>query len=240
MSAAGAVRLAIGVLFCAAILGSALPVSGNLVVNPSFEFSAPVPDVWPYDYGYWGGDLCAFVPTDQGIVPPDGSQMLQFIYTANAPGPTTTSQLYQLVDLAPVMSLVRDSVAVATMTALYNRVAGDAETDTQFVSGLRACTGDVSDFYPSNYIDSAAKSVLTDADPSTWQLVTVEFAIPAETDYLCVGVNANENIRNNSSGTEFDGHYCDQVALVIEEWASVSDDPVPSTWSRIKAIVGGR
>lgn len=236
------VHLEVAVLLALALVClSASAAGANLLVNPGFESSSPEGG-WPDDCGYWGGDLCYFVGAEQGIVPPEGTRMLSFIAAA-ASGPSSyeACQVHQLVDLAPFMPVVRSGVAVATATALCNRVSGDSETDTQFYMILRACTGAVPDFHPNTYIASAIGGVYSDADPGTWELVTVELIIPAEADYLSIGINAHEDVHNDLNHPEFDGHYCDVTSLVIDEWATVPEGaPIPSTWTRIKALLGQR
>lgn len=232
-------RVCMAFVLTAALASLQLPASANLLINGGFETSSPSGG-WPSNYGYWGGDLCDFVTAEQGITPSEGARMLSFVATSNVPCHLVSCQVYQLVDLSPYTSPVREGVAVATATALFNRVVGDAETDTQFYLNLRACTGSVSNFYPTTYIASATGGIYCGADPGTWESVTAELALPAEADYLCVGVNAREDIHNDSSAPEFDGHYCDAVILTIEieQWADVPDGTtVHSTWAQIKALM---
>jgi len=45
-------------------------------------------------------------------------------------------------------------------------------------------------------------------------------SLPSGTTYLALRLTARENILNNSSGTEFHGHYADDVTLDVVPEAS--------------------
>jgi hypothetical protein len=225
-----------------ALLLQPAAAEGNVLVNPGFESTTPVPEM-PTGYGYWAGDLCEFVPVQQGIEPYEGNRMLHLIATAAYdPGPNTHCQVYQLVDLAQYSEAVLNGCAVAFAGATFNRIAGDSETDTHFYCDIRAMSGAPSSFASqiNNYVGYAYGGVYSDGDSGTWESVDAELVIPPEADYLGIGVCASENIRNNSTLPEFDGHYGDAAWLVIEVWGSVPEGAtVPSTWTRIKALFGG-
>lgn len=55
----------------------------------------------------------------------------------------------------------------------------------------------------------------SDADAATWEPIVVEQAIPVGTDFIILEVMAYENIYNDVSGTEFDGHFADMVSFAI-------------------------
>ena len=75
-------------------------------------------------------------------------------------------------------------------------------------------------YYGSNLILSVFPSVLgeislTDGVLETWEFVSTTMQIPSATDFLVVKIQSSENIFNDSSGTEFDGHYADSISLTI-------------------------
>ena len=57
----------------------------------------------------------------------------------------------------------------------------------------------------------------SDGDSETWEHDECNLILPIETEYLALLVAAHENIHNDPSLPEFDGHYADLVSLTIVE-----------------------
>ena len=116
---------------------------------------------------------------------------------------------------------------------MFNRVAGDSETDTKFNLILDFHSGDPSS-YPSvanDPLERAIVDLFTDSDPLTWELATLSFVAPAGSTYVALQLSANEDVFNDTSGIEFDGQYADAVTLEIV--------PEPSTASLLALGVVG-
>ena len=111
-----------------------------------------------------------------------------------------------------------------------NRVAGDAETDTAFGVVIVAFTGSPSSFSSmvsgEHWLERVGSTIFSDGDPATWELVEVELLVPPPTDYLEIQISAVEDVVNDSTGTEFDGHYGDDVRLQLLVGAETP--PIPS------------
>ena len=97
----------------------------------------------------------------------------------------------------------------ATFSAWFNRVAGDSQTDDKFCVRIRA------------YNDSNAELGLvtgcinTDSDIHTWEQASTTLSIPHGTTRLKIRLSASENVFNDGSDPEFDGHYADDAVLFI-------------------------
>ncbi|MDP6547322.1 MAG: PEP-CTERM sorting domain-containing protein, partial [Phycisphaerae bacterium] len=65
--------------------------------------------------------------------------------------------------------------------------------------------------------------IVSDGGLATWERASVELLLPTGTDYIGIDIYADENIHNDTSGIEFDGHYADAV--------TVSVTPEPATLS---------
>lgn len=155
--------------------------------------------------------------------------MLHFIYAAGDYGAYTTiaSQVRQTIDISTYTDLIASGNAVAKLSAFFNRILGNAQTDTQFTVRIDAFAGQV-----NNYVNLARNQeqlafskadLFSDSDTNTWEMTETELLIPTGTDFLAIQVQAVENIYNDTSGIEFDGHYCDMVKLqIIPEPATVS------------------
>ncbi|MHC4758448.1 MAG: PEP-CTERM sorting domain-containing protein [Planctomycetota bacterium] len=77
-------------------------------------------------------------------------------------------------------------------------------------------TGSPGDFpakYSANdYLKKEEVSIETDGNPATWQLCESQMLLPVNTDYIAVEVKAIENVFNDTSSTEYDGHFADAVS----------------------------
>lgn len=201
-------------------LVSGIVEADSLLVNPDFELVEFTGDFYGSDGG-WYGDDSAIVPAENGITPYNGSQMLQFIYAHRYGGAVggSASQVYQLVDLTPFADQIETGLAVASASFWVNRVQGDAFTDTGFGLGFVAL-----DSSGAVLVGEVGLHFESDGDISTWELVEHDFLIPVGTTKLRLQLHASENIYNDTSGVEFDGHYGDNASLaisVIPEPASV-------------------
>lgn len=144
--------------------------------------------------------------------------MLQFLGTSyNDTGPGTTCQIYQLIDVGAFADLIAAGQAIASASAYFNRVAGDAQTDTRFDVGILAYSGAPSSF-PSikgSPLAFASNPLYTDGAPSTWERTEAQLILPTNTDFIAVGVYVGEDIYDDISAPEFDGHFADSVSVEI-------------------------
>ena len=184
----------------------------NLVVNGGFETVVPIPSGMPTGYGYWGYDPGQIVGPSNGITPFEGDGMLEFVAThPDAEG--SSCGIWQLVDLSNYADLIQTGGAIASVSALFNRVSGDSQTDTQFALYLRI---EGSSTISPDLI--AGQELMTDGDPNTWEGASVDLSLPADigAGYLAVLLLARENVYDDSVfGEEFDGHFADAVYLTV-------------------------
>lgn len=104
-------------------------------------------------------------------------------------------------------------------------IAGDEQTDTQFLMQLYAFSGNYSTLHQQittgQELAFITTSIFTDSNPATWEPVTMNFTLPANTQFITVLIHARENIFDDTGYGEFDGHYVDMVSVEIV--------PVPGT-----------
>ena len=68
------------------------------------------------------------------------------------------------------------------------------------------------------HLATADAVIFSDGDLETWELASVDFALPLGTDFVGIEVIAGENIFNNvSTGPEYDGHFADDVQRVRDD-----------------------
>jgi hypothetical protein len=181
----------------------------------------------PTEFRKWGGDW-TYIATitnatgtidETGIVP-IGEGMLNFINTTPSqsitdPGVGSTSDILQYVDLSPFAQY--DGQLTGLLSASFNRVAGDEQTDTEFALVLAAHQGT-----PENSPGQATSMaheisyLITDGDVETWEQLSVELTIPAGADFLQVTLAAIENVFDDFGYlAEFDGHFADAASLIL-------------------------
>jgi hypothetical protein len=201
----------------------------NLLVNGSFETMELISGGWPSTYGDWSGDH-SYINAQYGNVWPfQGSRLMQFVGTnAFGCGGGAESQVYQIVDVSAFADDIAANKATTSASAYFNRVAGDAETDTEFAVDIRAFEGDPGSFptlqdMGGMHLAEASVSIITDGDPATWQQCLTQLVLPPNTDYVVVGIHALENVYNDIEWPELDGHFADAALLVMVIEPNVPD-----------------
>ncbi|MCC6970236.1 MAG: hypothetical protein IT434_08445 [Phycisphaerales bacterium] len=217
-------------------VGGALLVSrgahAQQLANPGFE-SGPILSEIVEQFGVWSVDGGTAVGPTQGITPLEGSKMLRFQETApfcQRTDPWAWGELAcvgQLIDLAPVRDLIQSGNARLVVSAAFNRIAGDARTDTEFLITVRAFDEPTLDGFRTEclnyrYWDAEGQvSLISDASPLTWERaeVVLDLDLPWQSDstFGYVFVRAKENVRRNYVyGEEFDGHFADDVRFEVQ------------------------
>jgi hypothetical protein len=182
-------------------------------------------------YGDWNGDYSAIVTATSGITPMSGSRMLQFKGTSHGDsGSSTGGEVYQVIDISSYQTLVASGNAKAPASVYFNRVAGDAQTDTLFGLILMAYDGSPSTF-PSRWESSGYSSALvwmqagglySDSLAETWEQLDLSLNLPANTSFLVVKISISEDVYNDTGYPEFDGHFADNVFVeIIPEPATI-------------------
>jgi hypothetical protein len=207
-------------VFAIVLASASFCKSENLAVNSGFETYESTEGGWPSSYGDWKGDASSIVGATAGITPLEGGQMLKFTGSSfTGTSSATACQVFQVIDVSGYSELIAGGEAVISASAYFNRVAGDAQTDTQFYVVINAYQGDPSTFPSqmdgSTYLVRISTPIYTDGDPGTWELCSTELALPVNTDFVVIGLYANEDVYNDSVLPEYDGHFADSVNCEI-------------------------
>ncbi len=186
------------------------------LVNGGFETTETLGGWVPTGFGDWGQDQASIVGAENGIAPYAGSRMLKFLGTGlTGAGGDNVGDVVQYFDLAPYATqlALAGGSALVSGSARFNRVAGNASTDTRMSMYLFVRSGSLTG--SSTLISDGEGAVITDSDPATWQRVSPTIDIPSAGRYLGVILMAEENVTNNTVAPEFDGHYADDVTLSL-------------------------
>jgi hypothetical protein len=196
--------------------------SAALLGNGGFESATPTLIGAPEVVGVWYSDAAARVSADNGITAVEGLMMLRFdsTSTSTSAGSLTSADLHQSVDVSSLSSFIQTGTAIATLSGQFNRVAGNAQTDTELDLRIIAKSGVLGS--ATTLLGTGFVPFLSDGDPATWQTFQIPLLLPSDTTLIQVDVTAVENIQNNTSGTrtEFDGHYVDNLVLTVPEPAT--------------------
>ena len=137
--------------------------------------------------------------------------MLRFdVTTPTVANAEFAAAIDQVVDVTEYASLIATGTASFNMSAFFNRVDLDPETDDMF--GLLLSAQDAA----GTALDGIFLPLISDADVATWEPHVVNLVMPAETTQVRIQLNVIENIFNDLVSPEFDGHYVDDV----EVWVS--------------------
>jgi hypothetical protein len=193
----------------------------NLLVNPGFETVETVGGALPTTTGDWAGDGSVItVGTENGVTPHGGANMLKFLSTGLSGGGGGSSDVWQLVDMTPFAAAIAAGTALAEASAFFNRVAGDAQTDTQFQVVIRAYSGSTVGFSGAGFLDQAVGNLISDGDTGTWGSIDASLLLPTGTTYVGFLLAAVENVFNDGSN-EFDGHYADDAVFTVTDIAEL-------------------
>lgn len=218
-------------MFCTSVgfayLGPALGKMQTLL-SDSFE-NGPLPEGKgvPRECGIWSGDFTEIVGEQQGVKPESGTKMLRFV-RADYEGKAKTegnhiSDVYRLVDVRPYRREFADGSVVAQLSAAFNAFAFPAQEhhnaaltlyaiDSQTAASL--ANRDDFTLWTKALAFAAHHRTRLDRDPKTWQPVSTDLRLPAETDFLFLHI-AVLNSSASQTHLNFDGHYLDSVRLTL-------------------------
>ncbi|HSY19516.1 MAG TPA: FecR family protein [Candidatus Acidoferrales bacterium] len=169
----------------------------------------------PTDFGYWSGLSYALTAATEEVKPANGPGMLEF---SNPSAPHTgDSEVFQVIDLRPYKPLLASGQVEAKLSALFNRVAGDAGVANKFGLTLAAFRGSPADAKTlwagrgTMALALADKELTSDDKPETWESLEAAAKLPPETDFVIVQIRAM--VPKGNPGASLAGHFADLVDL---------------------------
>ena len=228
--AAAAAGIVFGIICTSVVFAYVAPSLGKVLtlLDDGFE-SGPAPLVTgvPVEPGRWSGDYSEVVGEQQGVKPESGKKMLRLLRgdyegKANAKG-SHVADIYRLIDVRPYRQEFADGSAVVQLSAGFNAFefpqgetytskmtihAFDAETATN--GSLRA----VSAWDESCLATAGTGPMKLDRNPATWQQMTTDLRLPANTDFVMIHLMIPAAPRTHTQ-EGFGGHYIDDVRLTL-------------------------
>jgi hypothetical protein len=173
----------------------------------------------PTAFGSWSGPAYVLTGPTEGIRPHSGKGMLQFL--CNTSAAAADSEVWQVVDMQGFKALLASGSVEAKLSAYFNRIAGAARQGEKFGLTLAAFHGPAADA-PSLWARRAtaglavADTQLTaDNNPATWEKIEVSAKLPAETDFVIVGLRAIAPKTTSAKAPPLPGHFADLVDLKL-------------------------
>jgi hypothetical protein len=225
---AAAAGLVIGLFSASVVLAYVVPLARSMtLLDDSFEGSTALASKVSLEPGVWRGDHAEVVGAEHDVKPESGQRMLRFLreHFQGKPRPMGghIADVYRLIDLREHRQEFINGGAVVQASASVNAMpfpesekfgcaisifALDAESLPESASYIGTAL--------ENEANAMARSSRTklDRDPSSWQRLTTEMRLPANTEFLVVRLHINQLFESDDSST-FTGSYADDVRVVL-------------------------
>jgi len=201
----------------ALVLAAGAPAArANILVDPGFEANplttaGNVLTNFPTYQGVWGPEVGSIVGTENGVTPAQGVKMLHMDDDGNV-----TTQTFQTTDVTSYGAMISTGTATVTLSALFNVdkavQAAAAGVFVQFFSGAS---------YGSQIGVPISSSLTLDANPSTWQTISVTGTIPIGTTWLMSQVYYSDASLLGVDGVSHPGYVDAADTNIAPEPASV-------------------
>lgn len=190
--------------------------------------TAPLPAGVPQQTGVWSGDFTEIAPA-QADVQPAGQRMLRFLRAdyEGKPNPGGyIGEIYRLIDVRKQRGALSDGDAIAQVSAHFN--AGATPEDEAYQTSLSLYALDAATVEDGTLaggttlldralaITQRSRQEL-DRDPATWQRLSTELRLPANTDFLLlrIAVAHSGSTRRAGGHEKFAAHYADDIRLLL-------------------------
>jgi hypothetical protein len=225
---AAAAGLMFGMFCTSVVLAYVVPLARSItLLDDSFEGSTALASKVSLEPGVWRGDHAEVVGAEQGMKPESGQRMLRFLREDFQGKPRASgghiADVYRLIDLREYRrefidggAVVQASASVNAMPFPENEKFGCAISifalDTESLPESASYIGTALE----NEANAMARSSRTklDRDPSSWQRLTTEMRLPANTEFLVVRLHINQLFHSDGSSA-FTGSYADDVRVVL-------------------------
>jgi hypothetical protein len=225
---AAAAGIVFGMFCTSMVFGFVVPMARHsTLLDDSFETTTTLTAKVVLETGAWRGDHAEIVGAEQEIKPVSGQRMLRFLRAEFKGKPRAAgahiADVYRLIDLRQQSRELLDGGAVVQASASVNAVpfaenekfgcaislfALDAESLPESASYIGTALEN-----DANAMSRSSRTKL-DRDPSSWQRLTTEMRLPANTEFLVLRLHINQLFESDGSST-FTGSYADDVRVVL-------------------------
>ncbi len=152
------------------------------------------------------------VPTENGVMPKIGDQMLKFssMKVDVHSQVSQTSEMLQVVDVRN-LKIGFEYANAQLQTSLYFNKGEDLVGDsTEFALSIHAIASDENN--ENSSIAHKEFNIASDVNPSTWEQVHQDFILPTGTEFVIVSMSARKE-GPNALLPDDGGHYADGLSL---------------------------
>jgi hypothetical protein len=220
--------------FAYAGLGIHTPASA-LIHEEGFELPPP-PDQThlPNQPDIWSGDETEVVPAEAGVGPRSGRQMLRFVsgHPRGAMYAGRGSEVWRIIDLREARAAAGSRDIQVEFSAFFNGVGGDEEPLRFWLSIIATDAGPealgdrwgdqflAADANPATIAAAQTRDAI-DADPKSWERLSVSVAVPAKARYLLLHCAAVLPKPGTPAATRA-RHYVDDIAIIARPVAAAA------------------
>ena len=227
---AAAAGLVIGLLSASVVFGYVVPLARSLtLLEENFEEAATIAAKVTLEPGVWRGDHAVVVGAEQDVKPLIGEKMLRFLRPDSPskarPAGGHIADVYRLIDLRGLRQDFSHEGAVVQASASVNAVPFSEQEKFGCAISLFALDAESlpeSASYLGTALESEANAMARssrtklDRDPASWQRLTTEMRLPANTEFLVVRLHISQNFESDGSSV-FTGSYADDVRVTLTQ-----------------------
>jgi hypothetical protein len=227
---AAAAGLVMGLFSASVVFGYVVPLARSLsLLEENFEDAAVIAAKVTLEPGLWRGDHAVVVGAEQDVKPMIGEKMLRFLRSDSPskarPAGGHIADVYRLIDLRGLRQDFSDGEAVVQASASVNATPFSEQQKFGCAISLFALDAESlpeSASYVGTALESEANAMARcsrtklDRDPASWQRLSTEMRLPANTEFLVVRLHISQNFESDGSSV-FTGSYADDVRVTLTQ-----------------------
>jgi hypothetical protein len=218
----------IGLFSATVVFGYVMPLARSLtLLEESFEGASPLASKVVLEPGVWRGDQAVIVSAEQQVQPVSGQRMLRFLRQDHQGKARLAgghiADVYRLIDLRGHRDDVAQGDVVIQASASVNAIPFSNEEKFGCAISLFALDAHSvpeSASYIGTALESEANAMARssrtklDRELASWQRLTTEMRLPANTDYIVVRLHISQSFDSNGAPV-FTGSYADDVRVTL-------------------------
>lgn len=223
-----AAGIVIGLFSATVVFGYVMPLARSLtLMEESFEGASPLASKVVLEPGVWRGDQAVIVSAEQQVQPVSGQRMLRFLRKDHQGKARLAgghiADVYRLIDLQEHRDDVAQGDVVVQASASVNAIPFSNEEKFGCAISLFALDAHSvpeSASYIGTALESEANAMARssrtklDRELASWQRLTTEMRLPANTDYIVVRLHISQFFDSNGAPV-FTGSYADDVRVTL-------------------------
>jgi hypothetical protein len=217
-----------GMLFTSVVFGFVMPrIRHSSLLDDSFEGTPTLTSRVSLEPNVWRSNHAVIVGSELGVQPANGVKMLRFLHAgfdsrAKSQG-DHLADAYHLLDLRPYRQELVGEDCVVQVAASFNASLFPADEKYGCAVSVYALDAENAPDGPKRIGTALSEDSLAmarsrntklDREPDSWQRLTTEMRLPANTDYLVIRLHISQAFDSRETPT-FTGSYADVVRVSL-------------------------